>query len=270
MNALANFKNLLALTLLFTATGLSAQNQIQSTQTDEKHGNTTVVYTKDANYNDQAILAQLDNSYGIGDVVRIAVAPPKPEASEMLASNDPAVMFAAPKSVPATTPKFVAKAAPKKVEAVKVAPVVEPIAAPKKSEPTAVTTPKQETAQPERKMLKKGGIFRLESVYFDVNKYELKTESEEELGRLYEFLNKYPEISIEVRGHTNNLMWPNADFAGELSANRAKAVADWLIAKGIAAERVQHKGYGWTMPVEPNINAEGRKKNQRVEVKILN
>jgi outer membrane protein OmpA-like peptidoglycan-associated protein len=119
-------------------------------------------------------------------------------------------------------------------------------------------------------VIKNGGIFRLEKVYFDTNKYDLKDESEEELERLYAFLLESPHTAIEVRGHTNNLMWPNADFANELSTNRAKAVADWLIAKGIAAHRVQFKGYGWTMPVEPNINAEGRKKNQRVEVKILN
>ena len=96
-----------------------------------------------------------------------------------------------------------------------------------------------------------------------------KAESEAELTRLFEFLNDNPGVVIEVRGHTNNLMWPNVDFANELSTNRAKEVADWLIAKGIAANRIQSKGFGWTMPVEPNINAEGRKKNQRVEVKIL-
>lgn len=259
MTAVSNFKNLFALPLLFAATALTAQNEIQSTQTDEKHGNMTVVYTKNSKVNDADILKQLDDSYGIGDVVRITVAPPKQATSEMVASNDPAVMFAAPKSVPATTPKPVVKSTPKKVEMpaiVEVKKVAKPVAAPK-AEPAAV------------KSMKKGVIYRLDKLYFDVNKFELKNESDEELNRLYEFMVHFPNAVIEIRGHTNNLMWPNADFASELSTNRAKAVADWLVAKGIAANRVQHKGFGWTMPVEPNINAEGRKKNQRVEVKVL-
>ncbi|MBK8195874.1 MAG: OmpA family protein [Lewinellaceae bacterium] len=88
---------------------------------------------------------------------------------------------------------------------------------------------------------------------------ELKAESEEELANLLEFMEAHPAAVIEVRGHTNNLSGPTPNL-NELSTNRAKVVADWLVAKGIAAERVQHKGYGWTMPILPNINAEGRKK----------
>ena len=56
----------------------------------------------------------------------------------------------------------------------------------------------------------------------------------------------------------------------ELSINRAKSVANWLVSKGIPANRVQYKGYGWTKPILPNTTADGRKKNQRVEATILN
>jgi outer membrane protein OmpA-like peptidoglycan-associated protein len=272
MNAILNLKNRFALPLMFAATAISAQNEIQYTQTDEKHGNTTVVYTKSANYNDMSILSQLDDSYGVGDVVRIAVAPPKPDPAQMVASNDAALMFATTQPAPKAN-YSVAKAAPQKTEFVKVAPLQQPLKVeemPKKEVESVpvVKTPKQ-TASIGNKTVKKGSIFRLEKVYFDADKFELKSESEEELARLYTFLNDNPSVSIEVRGHTNNAMWPNVDFANELSSSRAKAVADWLVAKGIAANRIQHKGYGWTMPVEPNINAEGRKKNQRVEVKVL-
>ena len=263
MNTFQNFKNTFALSLLFTATALTAQNEIQSTATDFKYGNTTVVYAKDSNYNDQAILSQLDNSYGIGDVVRITVATPENQAaSEMLASEDPAVMFAIPQAKKAETPKVVMMAPPKKAETVVVtSTTVAPIVKPK--------TVEAPVASIGGKTVKKGSIFRLEKLYFDVDKYELKDESEAELNRLYEFLNTYPDVTIELRGHTNNQMWPNVDFAKELSTNRAQAVADWLIAKGIDSSRIKSKGFGWTMPVEPNITAEGRKKNQRVEVKIL-
>lgn len=261
MNTILNFKNSFALPLLFAASALTAQNEIHSTATDYKYGNTTVVYAKDSNYNDEAILSQLGNSYGVGDVVRITVASPNQATSEMLASDDPALAFAAPKPVSVPTPKVV-MASPKKDETVVVkAPVVAPVETPKKVAAPVTTIG--------NKSVRKGSIFRLEKLYFDVDKTELKAESQAELDRLFAFLNDNPSVTIEVRGHTNNQMWPNVDFANELSSDRAKAVADWLVAKGIAANRVQYKGFGWTMPVEPNINAEGRKKNQRVEVKIL-
>jgi len=260
MNTILNFKNTFALPLLFAASALTAQNEIHSTATDHKFGNTTVVYTKDSNYNDNAILSQLDNSYGVGDVVRIAVAEPNQPVPEMFASDDPAVAFAAAKPAPVTTTKVVI-ASLKKVEPIVVkTPVAEPVVTPKAATPVKTIG---------GKTIRKGSIFRLEKLYFEVDKSDLNQESATELDRLLGFLQDNPGVMIEVRGHTNNQMWPNVDFANQLSSDRAKAVADWLVSKGIAANRVQFKGFGWTMPVEPNINAEGRKKNQRVEVKIL-
>lgn len=263
MNTILNFKNTFALPLLFTATALTAQNEIHSTATDFKYGNTTVVYTKDTNYSDDAILSQLDGAYGVGDVVRITVAQPNQPASDMLASDDPAVIFAAEKSTPVPATPKVSMATPKKVEPIMSvkAPEVKPAETPKK-----VAVP---TMTIGGKTVKKGSIFRLEKLYFDVDKSELKAESEAELERLRVFLKENPTVIIEVRGHTNNQMWPNVDFANELSTARAKAVTEWLIEQGVSATRVQFKGFGWTMPVEPNITPEGRKKNQRVEVKIL-
>lgn len=260
MKSSLNFKHFLALPLLLAVSASFAQNEIQGTQTDETYGNTTIVYTKDKSTNDAAILAQLDNSYGIGDVVRITVAQPKPAASDMLASDDPGVMFAA-QSTPTVTPKVV-RTAPKSMATTARKPVAATVETPKKTvEPAANKI---------SRTIRMGSIFRLERVYFDANQSELKADSEEELANLLEFMEAHPTAVIEVRGHTNNLMWPNAEFANELSTSRAKVVAEWLIAKGVAAERVQHKGYGWTMPILPNINAEGRKKNQRVEVKVIN
>ena len=72
---------------------------------------------------------------------------------------------------------------------------------------------------------------------------------------------------LEVGGHTNNR--PTPEFAETLSTSRAKSVAEWLVGKGIPAERVQYKGYGKKFPIETNATAEGRKRNQRVEIKIL-
>lgn len=136
----------------------------------------------------------------------------------------------------------------------------------KKTEPSK----KAPTPELERKTVAKGKIYRLDKVYFDANKYALKEESEPELTKFYNFLNENPDVVVEVRGHTNNAMWPDSTFAYTLSTNRAKSVADWLIENGINADRIQYKGYGWKMPIEPNTSEEGRRKNQRVEVKIVN
>lgn len=135
----------------------------------------------------------------------------------------------------------------------------------KKPEPTKPTV-----ADIERKTISKGKVYRLEKVYFDAGKYDLKSESEPELTKFYSFMKENPDVVVEVRGHTNNAMYPDSSAAYSLSTNRAKSVADWLVAKGISSNRVQFKGYGWKMPIEPNTTPEGRKKNQRVEVKILN
>jgi outer membrane protein OmpA-like peptidoglycan-associated protein len=160
---------------------------------------------------------------------------------------------------------------PKKpVATVKTPPKTSTATAPKVS---ATSTPATKTEEKPAvaigKSAKKNVIYRLEKVYFEANKFELKPESESQLSELLEFLRRRPDVTIEVGGHTNNAMWPNDAFAMELSTSRAKSVASWLISKGIPANRVQFKGYGWTKPILPNTTAEGRKKNQRVEATIL-
>ncbi|MBC7773872.1 MAG: OmpA family protein [Phycisphaerae bacterium] len=87
------------------------------------------------------------------------------------------------------------------------------------------------------------------------------------LDELYDFLTENQTVTIEVGGHTNNQ--PKDDFADYLSTERAKAVANYLFSKGIDPKRVQYKGYGKKQPLVPNTTPEGRKTNQRVEIKIL-
>ncbi|MCC7244117.1 MAG: OmpA family protein [Saprospiraceae bacterium] len=118
------------------------------------------------------------------------------------------------------------------------------------------------------KSLKKGRVYRLDKVYFDIDKYDVKPECEPQLEELFNYLANNPEVSIEIGGHTNNLLKVEKR-AIELSTNRAKSVADWLINHGIQSSRITYVGYGWKYPIEPNTTPEGRRKNQRVEVKIL-
>jgi outer membrane protein OmpA-like peptidoglycan-associated protein len=78
-------------------------------------------------------------------------------------------------------------------------------------------------------------------------------------------LNK--NVVIEVGGHTNNV--PAAEYCDRLSTARAKSVAEYLYGKGIDQDRITYKGYGKNKPIASNDSVKGRKKNQRVEIKIL-
>jgi len=115
--------------------------------------------------------------------------------------------------------------------------------------------------------LESGQTIRMRLLNFDTDSYIVKEESLPMLDELYDFMMEQGTVAIEVAGHTNNQ--PSDAFADELSTNRAKAVADYLIEKGIDPKRVVYKGYGKRYPLVPNTSAEGRKTNQRVEIKIL-
>ena len=110
-------------------------------------------------------------------------------------------------------------------------------------------------------------MLQIQNLYFDANQFAVKAECESTLSEVYNFLSKNPKVVVEIAGHTNNR--PSDTYANTLSANRAKAVYEWLIQRGIPEKRVQFKGYGKTMPIAPNTTEEGRKKNQRVEVRVL-
>ena len=77
----------------------------------------------------------------------------------------------------------------------------------------------------------------------------------------------YPQMTIEIGGHTDGK--GSEAYNQRLSENRAKAVVDYLVSKGVDAKRLKYKGYGKTMPVDTNDTEEGRAKNRRVEFKIL-
>jgi len=108
---------------------------------------------------------------------------------------------------------------------------------------------------------------RLDRVYFDTNKSTLKPESVGMLTDLYEFLNMKPTINIEIAGHTDNV--GGATFNQKLSQDRANAVKTFLVNKGINPKRLNPVGYGLTRPIDTNETVEGRAKNRRTEVYIL-
>jgi len=115
--------------------------------------------------------------------------------------------------------------------------------------------------------IEKGAVFVLNNIFFDFNSAELKEESKPELDRLVNFLKKYPKLRITLAGHTDIV--GTEEYNQKLSERRAKAVADYLIKKGINPSRINVVGYGSKKPIAPNDTEEGRAKNRRVEV-ILN
>jgi len=106
----------------------------------------------------------------------------------------------------------------------------------------------------------------LKNIQFDLKSIELKPVSLTELDKLLQLMNDNPTVHVQISGHTDNI-GSDADNL-TLSTNRAKAVASYLISKGIAANRLTWKGYGATKPVADNTTEEGRAKNRRTEFTI--
>ncbi|QHV98199.1 OmpA family protein [Spirosoma endbachense] len=112
-----------------------------------------------------------------------------------------------------------------------------------------------------------GESVRLNNIFFDTGKAELRPESGPELDRLVTTLNEAPKLVIEVRGHTDNT--GSNEINAKLSQDRADAVREYFISKGIEPDRVASKGFGETKPVATNDTDEGRQKNRRVEIAIV-
>lgn len=107
----------------------------------------------------------------------------------------------------------------------------------------------------------------IENIYFETGKSKLKPESFRSLNALVEFFQEYPNVKVEIGGHTDNV--GGAAMNKRLSKARARSVADYMISQGIGAERFQAVGYGPDKPKASNKTAAGRAKNRRVDFTIM-
>lgn len=165
------------------------------------------------------------------------------------------------KEEPITTPQDI----PEEKEEEKEEPVVEEIA-PKpveKAEPQSPIT----MSELDEVDLAEGQIIRVDRLNFPANSSQLATSSFEVIDAVYDFLKRNQFIIIEIGGHTNGI--PSHDYCNKLSKERAQSVAQYLIEKGIESERITAEGYGKTQPIADNDTSAGRKRNQRVEIKII-
>lgn len=112
-----------------------------------------------------------------------------------------------------------------------------------------------------------GEKMNLANVFYEIDSWELKPESVEELNNLAEVISYNREIVVEIGGHTDSTGTAAHNMA--LSEKRALSVVNYLIGKGISPERLRYKGYGNTTPIGDNVTSEGRRLNRRTEVRII-
>ncbi|WP_169729260.1 OmpA family protein [Solimonas soli] len=113
---------------------------------------------------------------------------------------------------------------------------------------------------------KAGDKLVLHGVNFEFDKASLTVNAKTLLDQVVSELSRHPDIKVEIDGHTDS---KGADaYNLKLSQRRADAVKAYLVAHGIAAERMTTQGYGETMPIGDNSTEDGREENRRVELKI--
>ena len=103
----------------------------------------------------------------------------------------------------------------------------------------------------------------LQNIFFETGSYVLSPSSGPELQIVLGMLQKSPGLKMQIRGHTDNVGDKTSNQL--LSENRAKAVYDYLVEKGIPASQISYVGLGETLPVANNDSAEGRQKNRRTD-----
>lgn len=118
-----------------------------------------------------------------------------------------------------------------------------------------------------RQDLRAGTIMRVDKLLFKADSSAIQLASRPVLDEIYDFLDENDDVVIEVGGHTNGT--PEHAYADWLSQERAEAVVNYLAARGISRDRLHAKGYGKRQPLATNRTPTGRRRNQRVEIKVL-
>lgn len=112
-----------------------------------------------------------------------------------------------------------------------------------------------------------GQTIRLDKLYFEADSATIQPASFAVLEEVYSFLRDNDKVIIEIGGHTNSL--PDDEYCDRLSTARAKNIALYLYDKGIPEKQITYKGYGKRQPIATNQTVEGRRRNQRVELKVV-
>lgn len=115
--------------------------------------------------------------------------------------------------------------------------------------------------------IKTGKAYTLNNINFPTNSFELPAQSKLVVDEFAIFLQENPSMKVAIQGHTDDV--GNDANNMVLSDNRAKAVYDYLVSKGIDSSRLSSKGFGETKPLVPNASEPNRAKNRRTEFVIV-
>lgn len=97
-----------------------------------------------------------------------------------------------------------------------------------------------------------GEVVKLENIYYDFDKFDIRADAAVELNRFVQFMNKYPGMEVELRSHTDSR---GSDTYNQwLSQKRAESAVAYVIKQGIASTRIKARGYGETMPINQCVN----------------
>ncbi|MBI3133079.1 MAG: OmpA family protein [Bacteroidetes bacterium] len=111
-----------------------------------------------------------------------------------------------------------------------------------------------------------GKAFTIDDILFETDSYVLSDDSKFIIDQFVKFLNENPGVTVTIQGHTDDQ--GDNTHNKELSSNRARSVMEYIIARGIAADRLKSEGYGESRPKVPNTTPENRAKNRRTDFLI--
>jgi outer membrane protein OmpA-like peptidoglycan-associated protein len=121
-------------------------------------------------------------------------------------------------------------------------------------------------------LLCKGDVIKIENIYYDYNKSDIRPDAAVELDKVVAILNKYPKMTIELRSHTDSR--GKDAYNEKLSDSRAKSATQYINSQGIDIARLKAKGYGEKELLNKCTNGvecddKMHEENRRTEFKIL-
>jgi len=112
------------------------------------------------------------------------------------------------------------------------------------------------------------GCWTIKGINFDYDKWDIKPQYHGLLGENLQVLKMNPSVKVEIQGHTDSK--GSDQYNQKLSEKRAESVKNYFVAGGVATGRISSRGYGESKPIATNETPEGRAKNRRIEIKVIN
>lgn len=122
------------------------------------------------------------------------------------------------------------------------------------------------------KELKVGEVYKIDNIYYDYDKANIRADAKPSLNGVIDLLNQYPNMAIQINSHTD--CRGSATYNQRLSQARANSVIKYLQQRGISKSRLKHKGFGESMPVETcdkcdDCTEDQHQRNRRTEFQII-